>query len=145
MEQLLEGQEGGCLILLITFTCTPLVVKIFLYFLLSHLISLLRRLSDFAGQELITCQSRHTKAELFYWGRKAKNSTAEVDYLIEKDGEVIPIEIKSGSTGRMKSMHMFVEQFNTQKALKISQAPFADGKPIISLPFYGIESFMLIS
>lgn len=98
---------------------------------------------QFAGQELIAHSWRHTKAELFYWGRKAKNSTAEIDYLIEKDGKIIPVEIKSGSTGRMKSMHMFNEQFNIQKALKISQAPFADGNPIVSLPFYGIESFMI--
>lgn len=98
---------------------------------------------QFVGQELIACNSRHTKAELFYWGRKAKNSTAEIDYLIEINGEVIPVEVKSGSTGRMKSLHMFIEKHKTQKALKISQAPFADGKPIISIPFYGIESFMV--
>lgn len=33
---------------------------------------------------------------------------AEIDYLIEKNGKIIPVEVKSGSTGRMKSLHMFI-------------------------------------
>jgi hypothetical protein len=97
---------------------------------------------QFAGQELIISQSPYTKANLFYWGRQVKNSSAELDYLIEKEGQVIPVEIKSGSTGRMKSLHFFIENYQSPKALKISQAPFATDKPIISLPFYAIESFM---
>lgn len=97
---------------------------------------------QYAGQELIACQSPYTKVRLFYWGRQVKNSTAEIDYLIEKEGRVIPVEIKSGSAGRMKSLHIFIENYQPVKALKISQAPFAPGDPIVSLPFYGIESFM---
>ncbi len=63
---------------------------------------------QFVGQELIACQSPYTKAELFYWGRKAKSSTAEIDYLIEKNGKIIPVEVKSEPTGRMKSLHMYI-------------------------------------
>lgn len=97
---------------------------------------------QFTGQELIASQSPYTKARLFYWGRQVKNSTAEIDYLIEKDGQVIPVEIKSGSTGRMKSLHIFIVNYEPLKAFKISQAPFNEVKPIVSLPFYGIESFV---
>ena len=96
---------------------------------------------QFVGQELIACQSPYTKAELWYWGRRAKSSTAEIDYLIEKNGKVIPIEVKSDPTGRMKSLYMFLETRRTERALKISQARFQLGKPVISLPFYAIESF----
>jgi uncharacterized protein len=97
---------------------------------------------QFVGQELIAYQSPYTKAEIHYWGRKAKSSTAEIDYLFEKDSQIIPVEVKSGSTGRMKSLHMFIEKYKTKRALKISQAPFQTGAPVISLPFYAIESFM---
>jgi predicted AAA+ superfamily ATPase len=96
---------------------------------------------QFAGQELIACQSPYTKAELYYWGRESKNSTAEIDYLIEKEAHVIPVEIKSGPNGRMKSMHMFIEKYHSETALKISQATFRRESPLISLPFYAIESF----
>lgn len=97
---------------------------------------------QFAGQELIAHQSPYTKAHLYYWGRQVKNSTAEIDYLLEINGQIIPVEIKSGSTGSMKSLHFFIENYHTAKALKISQAQFSVNNPIISLPFYGIESFM---
>lgn len=97
---------------------------------------------QFAGQELTACQSPYTKTELYYWARKAKSSIAEIDYIIEKNAQVIPLEIKSGSTGRMKSMHMFIEKYNCQKAIKISQMSFKNETPIISLPFYAIESFL---
>jgi len=96
---------------------------------------------QFAGQELIAYQNPFTKPPLFYWGRQAKNSTAEIDYLIELDAQIIPIEIKSGSTGRMKSLHFFIEYYRSKKAVKISQAPFLAGNPIVSLPFYALESF----
>lgn len=97
---------------------------------------------QYSGQELKACQTPYTKAELYYWGRKSKSSTAELDYLIEKDSRVVPLEIKSGSTGRMKSMHMFIEKFDCKKAVKISHGPFKSGNPIISIPLYAIESFM---
>ena len=99
---------------------------------------------QFAGQELIACQSPYTKAELYYWGRDTKNSTAEIDYLIVKEAHVVPVEIKSGPTGRMKSMHMFIEKYHSETALKISQATFRNESPIVSLPFYAIESFQRI-
>jgi uncharacterized protein len=96
---------------------------------------------QFVGQELIAYQSPYTKAEVFYWGRRAKSSTAEIDYLFEKDGQIIPIEVKAGPTGRMKSLHMFIEKHQVKQALKISQAIFQRGIPVISLPFYALESF----
>jgi len=97
---------------------------------------------QFAGQELIAYQNPFTKPALYYWGRKAKNSTAEIDYLIELNAQIIPIEVKSGSVGRMKSLHLFIEKYHSKKAVKISQAPFNAGSPIVSLPFYVIESFL---
>jgi len=98
---------------------------------------------QFVGQELIAHQSPYTRAELFYWDRRVKSSTAEIDYLIEEDGQIIPVEVKSGPTGRMKSLHMFIEQHQSQKALKISQAKYQKGNPIISLPFYAIENILV--
>jgi predicted AAA+ superfamily ATPase len=97
---------------------------------------------QFAGQELVAYTSNYSRAGLYYWGRQEKNSTAEVDYLIEKYGKVIPVEIKSGPKGHLKSMHIFIEKYKSETALKISQARFESGNPIVSLPFYAIESFL---
>ena len=100
---------------------------------------------EFAGQELVAYQTPYTKPGLFYWSRDAKNSNAEIDYLIEINSEIVPIEIKSGSTGRMKSLLIFIETYNSKRGIKISQAHYKEEIPIMSLPFYAIESFMKIS
>lgn len=97
---------------------------------------------QFTGQELLANQPAYTKPGLYYWGRNARNSLAEIDYLIEKNGQVIPLEVKSGSLGKMKSLHLFMEAYRTKRALKISQAPFENGSPVLSLPFYAIEGFL---
>lgn len=97
---------------------------------------------QFAGQELIVYQNPYTKPGLYYWSRDAKNSNAEIDYLIEINSEIVPIEIKSGSSGRMKSLLIFIKTYNSKKGIKISQAPYKEENPIMSLPFYAIESFL---
>jgi len=97
---------------------------------------------QFAGQELIACQNPNTRPSVYYWAREEKNSNAEIDYLIQKGSEIIPIEIKSGSTGRLKSMNMFLDIYKIPAGIKISQSPFQPELPISSLPLYAIESFI---
>ena len=97
---------------------------------------------QFVGQELLAYQNPYSKPLLYYWAREAKNSNAALDYIIQKDGRVIPIEVKSGSIGRMKSMHMFMEKYQVQQGIKVSQAPYDSSNKIISLPFYSLEGFM---
>ena len=97
---------------------------------------------QFVGQELLAYQNPYSRPLLYYWAREAKNSNAELDYLIQREGEAIPIEVKSGSTGRLKSMHMFMEKYQVRQGVKISQAPYDSKNQIISLPLYSLESFM---
>ncbi len=97
---------------------------------------------QFAGQEMIAYHSSFTRHSLFYWARKAMNSTAEVDYLLESNGKIIPIEIKSGHIGHMRSLHMFIDKYGSQLAVKISQAIYQKGDKVLSLPFYAIQGFM---
>ncbi len=97
---------------------------------------------QFVGQELLAYQNPYSRPLLYYWAREAKNSNAELDYLIQKEGEAIPIEVKSGSTGRLKSMHMFMEKYQVRQGIKISQAPYDSENQIISLPLYSLEGFI---
>ncbi len=95
---------------------------------------------QFAGQEFVAYQKAEIKPNLYYWAREAKNSNAEIDYLFSKDSKLIPVEIKSGKKGTLKSLLIFIEKFKTKKALKISQAKFSINTPIINLPFYAIKN-----
>jgi len=62
---------------------------------------------QFVGQELRSSLSEN----LYYWSRDARGSNAEIDYLIERDGEVIPIEVKSGKSGSLKSLHLLLSTY----------------------------------
>jgi len=90
---------------------------------------------QFVGQELLVAQD----SELYYWARQAKSSTAEVDYLIVRDGEIIPVEVKAGSSGRLKSMHLLLKSFhNCPHGLVFSTALHAElpDQRLIFKPLY---------
>ena len=97
---------------------------------------------QFVGQELLALQNPLTKARLFYWAREAKNSNAELDYIIAIKGQIIPVEVKSGKTNKMVSLRMFMEQYKSSYGIKISQQGYEKKDNIIILPFYGMASML---
>jgi predicted AAA+ superfamily ATPase len=64
---------------------------------------------QFIGQELLVSGGSQNN-KLFYWSRAGKNSNAEVDFLIVRDGKIFPLEIKNGPAGKLKSLHLFFEE-----------------------------------
>ena len=97
---------------------------------------------QFVGQEIIAYQIPEIEPKLYYWAREAKYSNAEIDYLIAINAKIIPIEVKSGKRGTLKSLLLFIEKFKTKQALKISQAKYSENKIITNLPFYAINKFL---
>jgi len=97
---------------------------------------------QFVGQELIAYHQTETKPKLYYWVREVRSSNAEVDYLIEKKTKIIPIEVKAGAKGKLKSLLMFIEKFKSKQAVKISMAKYSQSEELINLPLYAIEGFV---
>ena len=60
--------------------------------------------AQFAAQELIASGG----PELFYWAREARGSSAEVDYLAIREGRIVPVEVKSGTGGTLRSLHLML-------------------------------------
>lgn len=90
---------------------------------------------QFVGQEILAAQD----SELFYWSREARSSNAETDYLIEKNGKVVPVEVKSGKSGSLKSLHLLMNTYpNIEKSLVFSDASFGsmEDQKITFLPLY---------
>jgi predicted AAA+ superfamily ATPase len=96
------------------------------------------------GQELLSFQYNALSA-LHFWVREKKESTAEVDYLFQYDGLIIPIEVKSGKEGTLKSLHSYMDiaphNFAIRfyaGALNITDAITQNGKQykILNLPYY---------
>ena len=75
----------------------------------SHLLSIFQGAlaEQFVGQEFAAAG----QTDLYYWSREAKSSTAEVDYLLTKDNRIIPVEVKSGPSGRLKSLHRLLQTY----------------------------------
>ncbi len=61
------------------------------------------------GQELIAAGGSENH-KLFYWSRAKKSSSAEVDFLFVNNGQIYPIEVKSGPAGKLKSLHIFLSE-----------------------------------
>jgi predicted AAA+ superfamily ATPase len=60
------------------------------------------------GQLLRTIRPHYQEPTLYYWLKEQASSAAEVDYLIQHEGAVVPVEVKSGSTGSLKALHIFM-------------------------------------
>lgn len=75
---------------------------------------------QFIGQSLLTAFSQQGRREprLHYWLREGKASNAEVDYLISFRGKVVPIEVKSGKSGSLKSLIQFVHEKKCELAVR---------------------------
>jgi len=64
---------------------------------------------QFVGQQLVSNSFEYPV--LYFWNRFKPGSLAELDYLVSRKGTLLPIEVKSGSSGSLKSMHQFLKTF----------------------------------
>lgn len=95
---------------------------------------------QFIGQELILQEGFLRNPGLFFWERNKPSSTAEVDYLMAIHGRSIPLEIKSGASGGLKSMRLFLDQHpDCVPGIKLSEEPFGRSDFLIKLPLYAIS------
>ena len=91
---------------------------------------------QFVGQEMLAYLSRLDEGDLFFWSRDQKSSTAEVDYVTAVDDKIIPIEVKAGTTGYLKSLKLFMKERNSVTGIRVSQFPMSFYEGILSLPLY---------
>lgn len=70
------------------------------------------------GQELLST-SFSFLYKLHFWVKEKKQSNAEVDFIIQYKNNVIPIEVKSGKTGRLRSLHQFMDQSSHKIAVRL--------------------------
>ena len=104
---------------------------------------------QFIGQHLLYDRPSWEEPQLYYWAREERSSAAEVDYVISVGQEILPVEVKSGKTGMLKSLHLFLREKKRNLALRFNVMPpsvldaktsLADGNNVpfrlVSLPLY---------
>ncbi len=94
---------------------------------------------QFVGQELLALSNPYEDRKLFFWVRDKKSSQAEIDYLITHESKIIPIEVKSGSTGRLKSLKVFMEEHKTKVGIRLSGHPLSFHEKVLSVPLYAMS------
>ena len=96
------------------------------------------------GQELLASRS-NVLSDLHFWVREKKTSQAEVDFLYPYDQQLIPIEVKSGAAGKLRSLHQFMDVAPHRTAVRFysgrlttSQVETPAGKSyrLLNLPYY---------
>ncbi len=88
---------------------------------------------NFIAQELTNAQY-----PLYYWTSEGK---AEIDFLIEKDLDIFPIEVKAGTSKRKKSLLVYAEKYNPKHLLRCSSMNLKKNGKICNIPLYLIGCF----
>jgi len=104
---------------------------------------------QFVGQHLLYAGEPYATPQLHYWTRQKRNSAAEVDYVISLGREIVPVEVKAGKAGTLKSLHLFLQKKKRGLGLRICGRPPAlkrartsiagmEARPyrLLSLPLY---------
>ncbi len=91
------------------------------------------------GQELLAYSNPHITPQLYYWQRDAPSSTAEVDYLMQQDQFIIPIETKSGYGSTLKSLRLFLQTHpQSPYGIRFSTHNYSEFDHIHSYPLYAV-------
>ncbi len=107
---------------------------------------------QFVGQQLRCLFRKYEEPRLYYWQRTGGRQ-GELDYIIQHRNRVVPVEVKAGATGSMKSLHMFMQvkgfdqavRFDTNRpSLQNISVKTTTGESVkyrlLSLPLYMVES-----
>jgi predicted AAA+ superfamily ATPase len=99
-----------------------------------------RIFEEFKGtltEQFVFQQLRHLPADFIgYWTNE--KSTAEVDFLLQVEGRVIPIEVKAGESRQAKSFKFFCERYQPELAVRTSLSHYREESWMINLPLYAV-------
>ncbi|MDR2402842.1 MAG: AAA family ATPase, partial [Spirochaetaceae bacterium] len=100
----------------------------------------------FTGLELLKAASCYMPRDLFCWQRSAgsgsSKGSAQVDFLVQKDSRVIPVEVKSGTRGSMQSIRLFMKEKHIEWGVRTSLENFGRLPDIDIYPLYAIGNLV---
>lgn len=73
---------------------------------------------QFVGQQLLYRRGSEIEPSLHYWLREGGKNNAEVDYIVADGSRILPIEVKAGKTGTLRSLHLLMESKGLRRALR---------------------------
>ena len=95
------------------------------------------------AEQLVCQELQSSKAgPLFYWGRE--KSQAELDFIVQANGEVIPLEVKSAHNTKAKSLHVYMNEYKPTYAVRTSLKNYGIAGNVYSIPLYMISDLTAI-
>ncbi len=88
-------------------------------------------IENFVANELTVIGNR----ELFYWTSK---SDAEVDFVMQAENDIYPIEVKSGASRNLKSLRSYAEKYDPKIICRISPRNFIRDNEFVNIPLYAV-------
>ena len=79
--------------------------------------------------------------DVFYWS--AHNATAELDFIVQKEENIIPIEVKAEENLQAKSLKVFVERNPGLKGMRLSMSPYREQDWLVNYPLYSINALQI--
>jgi len=89
-------------------------------------------IENFIAQELLY----HGYNKLFYWTSK---SDAEVDFILESNNDIYPVEVKSGLNRNIKSLRSYADKYKPQLILRLSPRNLIQSDDFINIPLYAVN------
>lgn len=91
---------------------------------------------NYVAQEIVATLRLHP----YYWS--ADNSCGEIDFLLQKEDQIIPIEVKAGENLKAKSLKFFVEKNNIPLGVRISMSSYRREKKLVNIPLYAFSTVL---
>ena len=80
----------------------------------------------------------HIFKDDFYWS--AENSRGEIDFLVQDEERIIPIEVKAEENLQAKSLRVFVERNHGLKGMRLSMSPYREQDWLVNYPLYSVSA-----
>lgn len=97
--------------------------------------------SDFKGalteQYVMQQLASNTDLSIYYWS--AENSRGEIDFLLQSEDKIIPVEVKAEENLQAKSLKVFVERNAGLKGVRLSMSPYRAQDWLTNYPLYCID------
>jgi len=97
---------------------------------------------QYVGLELLKSSSFYRQESLYFWHREARGSNAEVDYVIQQNADIIPIEVKSGKKGSMQSLYLFLDEKKSPYGVRVSLENYSAYDKVRVYPVYAVAELV---
>lgn len=100
--------------------------------------------NDFKGalteQYVLQQLKTHPTLSVYYWS--AENSRGEIDFLLQEEEKIVPVEVKAEENLQSKSLRSFVERNPGLKGVRLSMSPYRSQSWLTNFPLYSVEAVM---